>query len=158
MDRGREDDQGDRDMANGNVTGGDKRGQTRRTWRPCGFRPMGQQQLWDEGVVNRRRSDPGNVRRLAQDMAEVKRRESTDLDCEEKETRWYAAKRGRSVRRYTRLTPHLVVSREDAGDPSSSGRLSGSGGDSNGRPQDEWTATLSCARGKDFVVKDSGLN
>jgi len=40
------------------------------------------------------------------------------LDGEEKETQWNAGERLRSVRRYTRLTPHLVVCREDTLDPS----------------------------------------
>jgi len=45
------------------------------------------------------------------------------------------ATRKGSVRRYTRLTPHLVVSRDDSGDPSLRCRPPSSGGDSNGGPR-----------------------
>lgn len=37
MDRGRVGDQGSHDRVNENATGGGKRGQTRKTWRPCGL-------------------------------------------------------------------------------------------------------------------------
>lgn len=64
------------------------------------------------------------------------------LDGEEKKTQRNATKWLRSVRRYTRLTPHLVVSRDDFGDPSLSGRSQSSGGDSNrgrqGRPDSDF--------------------
>ena len=71
-----------------------------------------------------------------------------------KETRRNATKRLRSVRRYTRLTPQLVVSRDDSCDPSLCGRPPSSGGDSNQGPRERLgsdtfmrTGTRLCRKG-----------